>query len=98
VPPSEEVAVTDNVANCPDVRFNETGCEEIVGAAALIFVVTETCELSAESSLLIVSPTAVTETMYDVLSAMDAYVEVVRVVDVPLMPDFVPSSDVPAAL
>ena len=98
MPPSEEAAVTDNIADCADVRFNETGCEEIVGATALIFVVTVTCKLSAESSLLIVSPTAVTETMYDVLSVIDAYVEVVRVVDVPLTPDFVPSTEVPAAL
>lgn len=33
--------------------------------------------------------------MYAVLSAIDAYVEVVIVVDVPAMPDFVPNTDAP---
>jgi hypothetical protein len=50
VPPSEVVAVTENVADWPEVRFNETGCEEIVGATAFMFVEAKTFELSAESS------------------------------------------------
>jgi hypothetical protein len=43
----------------------------------------------------VVFPIAVTVNLYVVLSAIDAYVEVVIVVDVPVMPDFVPSTDAP---
>jgi hypothetical protein len=36
--------------------------------------------------------------MYDVLSAIAAYVDVVSVVEVPLTPDFVPSNVIPVEL
>lgn len=63
VPPSETLAITENDAACPTVRFIEKGWAEIDGATALIFVVTDASELSIESSKLIPSPTAMTATL-----------------------------------
>jgi hypothetical protein len=43
-------------------------------------------------------PIAVTVNLYAVLSAIDAYVEEVIVVDVPAIPVFVPRTEAPLAL
>ena len=48
MPASLLVAVTEKVADCPDVRFRATGCDVIEGVAATAFVVTDTCALADE--------------------------------------------------
>jgi hypothetical protein len=63
-----------------------------------VFVVTDTCALAEESWKKLPSPTAFTVTLYEVLSAIDAYVDDVMVVDAPVTPVLVPSCVAPAAL
>ena len=64
----------------------------VVGVA---FVVTDTLELAEESRYVVPLPIAVTATLYCVASAIDEYVDVVRVVELPVIPVLVPNRFVP---
>jgi hypothetical protein len=59
-------------------------------------VVTDTLVLVDESTYVEPLPIVVTATLYCVASAIDEYVEVVRVVEVPDRTDLVPNNVVPA--
>jgi hypothetical protein len=65
----------------------------VVGVA---FVVTDTLVLAEESRYVVPLPIAVTATLYCVASAIDEYVDVVNVVEVPDETDLVPNNVAPA--